>query len=78
MLCSITNFAVQSYLRAMENKFGIVIYPKINTVMIYIFEFYIFEFLHSLVFIFHHVYSKVIEMLISIRVLDKTDVDMLI
>ena len=67
------NFAVQSYLRAMENKFRIVIYPKINSVMIYV-----FEFLHSLVFIFHHVYSKVIEMLISIGVLDKTDVDMLI
>ena len=47
MLCSVTNFAVQSYLRAMENKFGIVIYPKINSVMIYIFEFYIFEYTFS-------------------------------
>ena len=67
------NSVVQFYLRAGENKFLIVIYPKVHFVMLYI-----FEILHSLVFIFHHVYSKVNEMLIQIRVVDKTDVHMLI
>ena len=43
-LCSVVNFVVKFYLRIRENKFHIVIYPKLLFVMIYI-----FEFLHSLV-----------------------------
>ena len=72
------NFVMQFHLRARENKFRIVIYRRVCFVMIHNFKFYIFEFLHSLAFIFHHFYSEVNEMLIQIRVVDNIDVDMLI
>ena len=42
VLCGVMNFAVQFYLRARENKFRLVIYPKVHFVMIYIFEICIF------------------------------------
>ena len=55
VLCSDVNFILKFYLRPRENKFQIVIYPKIHFVMIYIFELYIlihiFKLLHSPVFI---------------------------
>ena len=59
---SIVNFVVHFYLKAREKKFHMVIYHKKHFVMIYIFEFHIFEFLHSLVFILSHIYSKAMEL----------------
>ena len=55
-LCNVVNDVVQFYLRVRENKFRNVMYPKVRFLMIYIFKFYIFGYLHSLVFIFPHVY----------------------
>ena len=62
VLSRVVNFVVQFYLRKRENKFHIVIYSKEHFLIIYI-----FEFLHSLVFIFRQVYSTVNGMLILIR-----------
>ena len=42
-LCSVMNFAVKFHLKARENKFRIVIYPRVHFIMICIFKFYIFE-----------------------------------
>ena len=41
------NFVEQFYLRARDNKFHIIINPKVDFVMIYIFEFFIFEYTFS-------------------------------
>ena len=56
------NFVVQFSLRTRDNKIYLIISPKVHFLMIYIFEFF-----HSLVFIFRHVYSKTNRMLIEIR-----------
>ena len=42
VLCTAVNFVVQFYLSSRENKFHIVIYPKVHFMMIYTFlSFYI-------------------------------------
>ena len=53
------NFGVQFCLRARENIFDIVIYPNEHFVMIYIFEFYVFECTFSNFYIFLCLFSAI-------------------
>ena len=57
VLCSVVNFVVQFYLRARENKFCLEIYPGVHFVMIYIFEFHIFEYTFSNFYILLYFFS---------------------
>ena len=51
-VCSVVNFVVQFYLRARENKFHILVDPKVHVVKMYIFSnFFILLYLFSATFI---------------------------
>ena len=55
------NFVVQFYLRARENKLCTVIYPKVHFVIIYTFEFYLFEYVFSSCYILLCLFSMFVQ-----------------